>query len=144
MTRAIAVQTLVAGEVEAPLLVLAAALSFWGGLNPETAEIIDTQHPDCGTVVKGCCLVIPGIRGSTAAPGALLECIASGNGPAAIVLAEADPTPLISSLVAVFIGLPAMPVALLSQARDIHSLESGATVRLCDESLTVLDRHPKS
>jgi len=141
MTRTIALQTLVAGEVEAPLLVLADALSFWGGLNPETAEIIDTQHSDCGAVVKNCCLVMPGIRGSTAAPGALLECIANGNGPAAVILAEADPTPLISSLVAAFIGKPAMPVALLSQAEDIHSLKSGSVIRLCGQNLTVLDRY---
>lgn len=125
MTATLKLNTQIEGEASGPLLVLEDSLSFWGGLNPNTAEIIDSQHPNCGESIKGCCLVMPGIRGSTAAPGALLECIYSGNGPAAIVLAEGDATPLISSLVASFIGCGSLPVAVLQSPADLSRLRSG-------------------
>jgi predicted aconitase with swiveling domain len=135
MTAAIKLNILVEGSARAPLLVLQESLSFWGGLNPDTAEIIDTQHPNRGESIKGCCLVMPGIRGSTAAPGALLECICGGNGPAAIVLAESDATPLISSLVASFMGYTSVPVAVLQQPDDMARLETGRQVELRNGAL---------
>jgi predicted aconitase with swiveling domain len=135
MTASIKLNILVEGSARAPLLVLQDSLSFWGGLNPDTAEIIDTQHPNRGESIKGCCLVMPGIRGSTAAPGALLECICGGNGPAAIVLAESDATPLISSLVASFMGYTSVPVAVLQQPDDLSTLATGMWAELKDGAL---------
>ncbi len=132
MSAVIKLNTLVEGNARATLLVLADSLSFWGGLNPETAEIIDVQHPNRGQSIMGCCLVMPGIRGSTAPPGALLECICGGNGPAAIILAEVDATPLISSLVASFMGYDSVPIAVLQQRNDLARLESGRQVEVSD------------
>ena len=71
---------------------LDAPLSFWGGLDPATGEIIDAHHPQHGENIAGRRLVMPGTRGSTSSPGVLVEAIRLGNGPAEIVLPQPDLT----------------------------------------------------
>ena len=93
MTSVLAVRSLITGKAHGALLVLSDGLSFWGGLDPASGEIVDSQHPQRGQNVRGKVIVLPSPKGSTAAPGALLECLCAGNGPAAIVLVRPDVTP---------------------------------------------------
>lgn len=81
---------LVPGEATGPALVLDEPLSLWGGLDPETGDIIDQRHPQCGRNVTGRVLVMPVGKGSSSASSILLEAVRLGTAPAAIVLAEAD------------------------------------------------------
>lgn len=81
---------LVDGPASGPALVLPEALSLWGGLDPETGEIIDRRHPNSGENVAGKVLVLPIGRGSSSASSILLEAVRQGKAPAAIVLAETD------------------------------------------------------
>ncbi len=81
-------------------LVLTAPLSFWGGFDPGSGEIIDRHHPQCGESVAGRVLHMPGTRGSTSSPGALVEAIRLGCGPEKIVLPQADMTVLTAVFVA--------------------------------------------
>jgi predicted aconitase with swiveling domain len=134
--RGIKLEVLVSGEATGPLLKLEESISFWGGLDPQSGKIIDVQHPDKGQCIKDTILMLPGIRGSTAASGALLECIHAGCGPSAIILAESDPTPMIAILVAQHIGLEAIPVYSLRHAGDMNTLKSGRLVVIRDGQLT--------
>lgn len=134
--RAIELEVLVSGEASGPLLKLRESISFWGGLDPASGKIIDVQHPDEGQCIKGTILLLPGIRGSTAAPGALLECIHAGCGPSALILVESDPTPLVAVLVAQHIGLKAFPVYSLKHAGDMNSFKSGRQVVIRDGWVT--------
>lgn len=81
---------LVAGTAVGEALVLPEPLSLWGGLNPETGEIIDRRHPNTGQVVTGKVLVLPIGRGSSSASSILLEAVRLGTAPAAILTAEVD------------------------------------------------------
>lgn len=83
-------QVLVAGEAAGKALVLAEPLSLWGGLNPETGEIIDRRHPQAGEIVTGKVLVLPSGRGSSSASSILLEAVRVGTAPAAIITAVPD------------------------------------------------------
>ena len=67
-------------------------LSFWGGLDAATGDIVDVHHPQRGQNIAARRLVMPGTRGSTSSPGVLVEAIRVGNGPAEIVLLEPDLT----------------------------------------------------
>ncbi len=91
-------------------------LSFWGGLDPATGEIIDVHHPQRGGCIAGCRLVLPGTRGSTSSPGVLVEAIRRGKGPAAIVLPAPDLT--ILSAVAVARQLYGIDVPVSIEADD--------------------------
>ncbi len=66
-------------------------LSFWGGVDPHTGEIIDRRHPLFGASIAQRVLVLPSGRGSCSASGVLLEAIANGTAPAGIIVSEVDP-----------------------------------------------------
>ena len=57
-----------------------------------SAASVDVHHPQCGQSIAGKVLLLKRTSGSTNSPGALLEAIRQGNGPAAIVLDAPDMT----------------------------------------------------
>ncbi|MDQ3225171.1 MAG: DUF126 domain-containing protein [Chloroflexota bacterium] len=83
-------QTVLSGEVFGEALAADAPLSFWGGIDPDTGEIIDRRHPLSGSNVAGRVLVIPFGRGSCSGSGILLESIRNGTAPVAIVTSHID------------------------------------------------------
>ena len=89
-----------AGEAAGAALVLMEALSFWGGIDADTGNIIDRSHPDLGKNVTARILVMPGGRGSSSASAVLAETIRRGTGPAGIILAIPDPILTVGALVA--------------------------------------------
>jgi uncharacterized protein len=93
-------RTLVAGTAEGEVLVLDEPLSFWGGIDPATGEVIDVRHPQRGANVAGRVLVMPSGRGSSSSSNVLAECVRAGTAPAAIVLAEPDPIIALGAIVA--------------------------------------------
>lgn len=108
--------------VTAPALALTAPISFWGGVNPKTAEIADPRHPEYGRTIAGQALFIPATIGSSSAAAILLELVHSGQAPAAIVLHEPDAILLLGCIVAREMGLTT-PIAVRLDARhypDFH------------------------
>lgn len=87
-----------AGKGEA--LVLSAPISFWGGVDPQTGNIVDVRHPQHGECVAGRVLFLPGTIGSSSASAVLLELVRGGNAPAALVLHEPDAILLLGLVVA--------------------------------------------
>jgi len=81
-------------------LELSEPLSFWGGLDPSTGEIIDFHHPQRGENVSGVILYLPSGRGSSSSPSVLAEALRLGHGPKAIVLEVADPIVWLGAFVA--------------------------------------------
>lgn len=81
-------KTLVPGRASGPLLHADVGLSFWGGIAPETGIVIDSHHPLRGQSVVGKVLALPSGRGSCTGSAILLELIANGTAPAAIVFCE--------------------------------------------------------
>ncbi|NJM29819.1 MAG: DUF126 domain-containing protein [Rhizobiales bacterium] len=79
-----------AGAASGPVLHLTEPLSFWGGFEPVTGEVIDIHHPQRGKTLAGAIAVMRESRGSGSAPGALAESIRRGTGPAAIILVSPD------------------------------------------------------
>lgn len=107
-------RSLVEGPVEGTALVLAEPLSFWGGLDLVTGEIVEANHPQRGEVVTGRVLVMPSGRGSSSSSTVLAESIRLGTAPAAIVLGEADEIVAVGALVAAELYGAVMPVFVAS------------------------------
>ena len=61
------------GRSARPLLYTATGLSFWGGVDPVTSEVVDHTHPLCGTTVQGTVLALPNGRGSCTGSQVVLE-----------------------------------------------------------------------
>ncbi len=105
---------LVDGQAAGEALVLAEPLSLWGGLNPETGEIIDRRHPQAGQIVTGRVLVLPAGRGSSSASSILLEAVKQGTAPAAIITSETDGILALGAAVAREMYDQSPPVLVLS------------------------------
>ena len=106
---------LVGGQGEGEALVLPEPLSFWGGLDPQTGDIIDQRHPSLGENVAGRVLVLPIGRGSSSASSILLEAVRMGTAPAAIITAETDAILALGTAVAREMYADAPPVVVLKQ-----------------------------
>lgn len=89
--RRITGQVVVAGVGGGAALATDEPLSFWGGVDPRTGEVIDRHHPLSGECLAGRVLALPHGRGSCSASGVLLEAIRNGTAPAAILTTRVDP-----------------------------------------------------
>ncbi|KAJ3467697.1 hypothetical protein MRS44_005261 [Fusarium solani] len=73
------------GTASGKLLAANLELSFWGGVNPKTGQVIDRFHPLSGHLLKDTILAIPGGRGSCGGSVIMMELILNGLGPKALV-----------------------------------------------------------
>ncbi|HEX6208759.1 MAG TPA: DUF126 domain-containing protein [Actinomycetota bacterium] len=109
-------RALASGMAEGVLLVLREPLSFWGGMDPVTGEVVDAHHPQRGEVLSGRVVAMPSGRGSSSASSVLAEAIRTGTAPAALVLGEPDPIVALGSVVASELYGSACPVVVLDDA----------------------------
>ena len=119
-----------------PVLVLDEPLSFWGGVDPETGDVVDVRHPQRGANVVGRILVMPSGRGSSSSSSVLAEAIRAGTAPAAIVLGQADPILALGAIVARELYGATPPVVVAETERiatgdviQVIAEESGTTIR---------------
>ncbi|MCG6539235.1 aconitase family protein [Pseudomonas sp. KSR10] len=110
-------RSLVSGSAQAACLHAEVGLSFWGGVDPLSGEVIDRHHPLNGQVIAGQVLAIPSGRGSCTGSSVLLELILNGHAPAALVFAEAEEILTLGVLVAQQLFDRSLPVVSIgSQA----------------------------
>jgi uncharacterized protein len=108
-------RALVTGGARGPALVLDEPLSFWGGLDPATGEIVDRRHPQCGSNVTGRVLVMASGRGSSSSSSVLAEAIRAGTAPAGVVLREPDGIVALGAIVAEELYGRTMPVVVVDR-----------------------------
>ena len=98
--RVIAGRAVVEGDAEGEALVTSEALSFWGGYDFHTGEIIDKHHPLAGVRAAGRILAVPFSKGSSTTTAVLLEAVRAGTAPAAILTTGVDSFFALASIVA--------------------------------------------
>ena len=117
-------RAIVDGEAEGEALVTHDALSFWGGYDFQTGDIIDRHHPLAGVCAAGRILAVPFSKGSSTTTAVLLEAVRAGTAPAAILTTGADAFFALASIVADVMYGKSFPVVAL-EAHDFASLQSG-------------------
>ena len=122
---------LMEGAARGPLLKLSAPLSFWGGIDPASGNIIDVRHPQHGRCVAATVLALPGTIGSSSSSSVLLELIHKGRAPAALILAAPDAILLLGLVIAAEMGWSGPP-ALRLNASDFAGLAEGLYVLRSD------------
>jgi hypothetical protein len=134
-------RVIVAGEATGEALVTRHALSFWGGYDFHTGEIIDKHHPLAGTRAGGRIFAVPFSKGSSTTTAVLLEAVRAGTAPAAILTTGADAFFALASIVAdVMYGKPFPVIALGGD--DFASLVTGE--HLCIARDGTISRSPTS
>ena len=123
----IVARAVVAGSARGEALVSADALSFWGGYDFRTGEIIDRRHPLAGIRAAGRVLAVPFSKGSSTTTAVLLEAVRAGTAPAAMLTTGVDAFFALASIVADAMYGKSFPVLALA-ADDFARLETGMTV----------------
>ena len=131
-----------AGQVQ--LLFSDAPLSFWGGYDAATGEIIDRRHPLSGQIAAGRVLAIPFTKGSSTTTAVFLEAVRAGAAPAAILTAGTDAFLALASIVAdEMYGRP-VPVVALAEG-DFAALIGGTWAEVHPDGSILLrigEAHP--
>lgn len=78
-------------DVQGECIVLDQPFSFWGGLDTSTGMIIDQEQQNFGETAANKLLLVSSIKGSTAGPGALFECLSGNCAPLAVISSQFEP-----------------------------------------------------
>lgn len=113
-------RVIVPGQGQGELLMAHEPLSFWGGYDQQTGEIIDRRHPLSGRIAAGRVLAIPHTVGSSTTTAVLLEAIRAGTAPAAILVTGTDSFLALASIVAD--ELYGRPIAVISLTESQFAL----------------------
>ena len=124
----------IAGAAEGEALVSSEPLSFWGGYDHHTGEIIDRRHPLSGQIAAGKILVVPFTRGSSTTTAVLLEAVRAGTAPAAILTTQVDSFFALASIVANELYGKKIPLVVLP-AEVCAAIPLGARLRVAEDGV---------
>ena len=108
-------KVIIPGEARGLALVGREPLSFWGGYDWKTGEIIDRRHMLSGAIAKDRILAIPFTRGSSTTTAVLLEAIRARTAPAAIITTDIDFFFALASVVAEELYASPLPLVAISE-----------------------------
>lgn len=120
---------IIRGAAKGTALVSAEPLSFWGGYDWKTGEIIDRRHPLSGLIAKDKVLAIPFTRGSSTTTAVLLEAIRVQTAPAAILTTAADFFFALASVVAEEMYSKPIPLVAISPD-DFARVKTGDEIEI--------------
>ncbi len=112
-------------------------LSFWGGYDAATGEILDRGHPLSGQIAAGKVLVIPFTKGSSTTSAILLEAVRVGKAPAAIVSRGRDAFLSLASIVADEMYQKPIPI-LAASMEDFDRLRSGQKLDIAVDGVVTI------
>ncbi len=130
-------KVVIPGKARGTALVSHEPLSFWGGYDWKTGEIIDRRHDLSGFNASGKILAVPFTRGSSTTTAVLLEAIRAGTAPAAILTTDVDFFFALASVVAEELYSSPLPLIALDE-KDYKQLKTGDEIHILnDGSITV-------
>ena len=116
------------GSASAEALVTSMGISFYGGVDPETGQIVEKGHELEGQSIAGRVLVFPTGKGSTVGSYTLYRLKKAGLAPAAIINAESETITAVGCIISDIPSVDHIP---------IRQIETGMHVRVDAESGTV-------
>ena len=137
MERVIQGRPVVAGEAAGQLLFSDEPLSFWGGYDAATGEIIDRRHPLSGQIAAGRVLAIPFTKGSSTTSAVFSGSSARRHRAAAVLTIGTDAFLALASIVAdEMYGRPVPVVALAPE--DYAALANGGQLEVLASGCLIL------
>jgi predicted aconitase with swiveling domain len=127
----------ISGSASGQALVSYEPLSFWGGYEWKTGEIIDRRHPLSGSIAKGKILAIPFTRGSSTTTAVLLESIRAGTAPNAIITTATDFFFALASVVADELYTNPLPLIAVAES-DFSKLQTGDQLNINNSGIITI------
>lgn len=122
-------KVLVHGSAQGRLLASTTALSFWGGVDSTTGNVVDQHHPLVAHSVTGTVLAIPSSRGSCSGSGVLLELLLNEKCPVALVFEREETILTLGVIIASEFFGRSIPVVQLSPL-DFSTIISATWVEI--------------
>jgi predicted aconitase with swiveling domain len=116
------------GIAEGEALTTSQPISFYGGVDPETSEILEKGHELQGKLIKGKILVFPTGKGSTVGSYTLYRLKKGGVAPAGIINRECETVVAVGAIIS---EIPCVDEV------DISKIETGDIVRLENGVVTI-------
>ena len=132
-------KVIIPGEVQGKALVSNEPLSFWGGYDWKTGEIIDRRHRLSGAIATDKILAVPFTRGSSTTTAVLLEAIRAKTAPAAIITTDTDFFFALASVVANELYASPLPLVALSE-KDFAQLKTDDVVQIAADGVVTISR----
>ncbi|MFD1881256.1 aconitase X [Paracoccus pacificus] len=123
------------GTGEGPVLALDQGISFWGGVDPEAARIIDEHHPAYRAALDGRVVMMPTSRGSCSGSGVILDMLLNGVAPAALIFSEAEDVATLGALIGAEMFGRTLPVLRVSAA-DFARLARAERLTITEDAIT--------
>jgi len=116
------------GVAEGEALTTTMPISFYGGVDPETSEILEKGHELQGKRIKGKILVFPNGKGSTVGSYTLYRLKKGGVAPAGIINRDCETVVAVGAIIS--------EIPCVDQI-DISKIETGDTVQIEDGVVTI-------
>lgn len=139
MKRIIQGKSFIQGTASGIALATNEPLSFWGGYDWKTGEIIDRRHTLSGMIAKDKILVIPFTRGSSTTTAVLLEAIRAKTAPNAIITTGTDFFFALASVVADELYKMPIPLVAVSE-NDFKKINTGNFVEINHEGEIIVSK----
>jgi predicted aconitase with swiveling domain len=128
-------RSIYAGQAEGQALVTRMAISFFGGVDPDSGVVVERGHELEGQSIRGRVLVFPTGKGSTVGSYTLYRLKHSGAAPAAIVNAACETITAVGCIIAEIPCVDQVP---------LDRIPPGAFLRVDGERGTVEVTTPES
>ena len=116
------------GTVQEEALVTSQPISFYGGVDPNTGEIIEKGHELQGKSVKGKILVFPTGKGSTVGSYTLYRMKKNGVAPAGMINRECETVVAVGAIIS---EIPCVDKI------DISQIKTGDEIRIDGDVVTI-------
>ena len=116
------------GIAEGEALTTIQPISFYGGVDPETSEILEKGHELQGKRIKGKILVFPNGKGSTVGSYTLYRLKKGGLAPIGIINTECETVVAVGTIIS---EIPCVDKI------DISKIETGNLVRIENDVVTI-------
>lgn len=132
-------RAVVPGRASGLAVVSQKPISFWGGVDPHTGEVIDRRHDRTGAIVAGKVFVFPAGKGSSTGSAVLMEGIRNGAAPAAIINARVEPILALGAIVAEELYHKTVPIVVLAQT-DFEAIQDGDHLEIQPDGSVLVHR----
>lgn len=118
------------GRAEGEALVSSSPMSFYGGVDPESGEVVERGHELQGKTVDGKVLVFPNGKGSTVGSYVMYRLAKNGVAPLAIVNSRCETIVAVGAIIS---EIPCVDMV------DIGKIRTGTKVRVEGDSVVIED-----
>jgi predicted aconitase with swiveling domain len=119
------------GKAQEEALVTSQPISFYGGVDPNTGEVIEKGHELQGKSVKGKILVFPNGKGSTVGSYTLYRMKKNGVAPAGMINEECETVVAVGAIIS---DIPCVDKI------DISRIKMGDLIRIDGELVTIMKK----